>query len=294
MKCDMHVHSVYSGMCTSPVLGLFCRESYSPPDEVYATLKRRGMDLVTVTDHDSIDAAEALRHHPDFFLSEEVTCRMPSGTVIHVGVYDLREHQHIEIQRRRDAFVSLIAYLREQRLFFSLNHAFSALTGDRKAEDFSLFRACFPAFETRNGHMLPVNNWPAARLARQTRSARVGGSDSHTLTTVGSTYTWVRGARDKGEFLAGVWRGQGRTRGESGGYFKLTRDVFVVSLQMMRERHWAALLAPLMLLIPAATLLHYCEETAFAWRWTKHFSGRWPSSLSPNWLGETSPGELWT
>ena len=44
------------------------------------------MDLVTVTDHDSIDAAERLRRHPDFFLSEEVSCLTPSGTELHVGV----------------------------------------------------------------------------------------------------------------------------------------------------------------------------------------------------------------
>ena len=35
-----------------------CRECYNDPEEVYETLKRRGMELVTVTDHDSIDAVE--------------------------------------------------------------------------------------------------------------------------------------------------------------------------------------------------------------------------------------------
>ena len=61
MKCDLHVHTVHSGMCTVPVLNRICRESYSSAQHVYETLKRRGMDLVTVTDHDSIDAAEVLR-----------------------------------------------------------------------------------------------------------------------------------------------------------------------------------------------------------------------------------------
>ena len=54
-------------MCTVPVFQRICRESYSDSAAVYDALKRRGMDVVTVTDHDSIDAAEALRHHPDFF-----------------------------------------------------------------------------------------------------------------------------------------------------------------------------------------------------------------------------------
>ncbi|HET9399360.1 MAG TPA: PHP domain-containing protein, partial [Candidatus Acidoferrales bacterium] len=86
MKCDLHVHSYFSGPCTSPWLGLICRESYSDPAEVISVLRRRGMDLFTLTDHDSIEGSAALRALPNFFLSEELTCRMPSGTQIHVGV----------------------------------------------------------------------------------------------------------------------------------------------------------------------------------------------------------------
>ena len=80
MKCDLHVHSYFSGLCTTPFVRKFCRESYSDPREVYAVLKERGMNLVTLTEHDSIESAEVLRKHKDFFVSEEVTCRMPSGS----------------------------------------------------------------------------------------------------------------------------------------------------------------------------------------------------------------------
>ena len=103
-------------MCTVPLLNRVCRESYSEPLAVYETLKQRGMDLVTVTDHDSIDAAESLRRKSGFFLSEEVSAVTPSGTRLHVGVYDIQEHHHTEIQRRREDLMSLIAYLGEQQL----------------------------------------------------------------------------------------------------------------------------------------------------------------------------------
>src|SRR5579864_8322583 len=136
MRCDLHVHTRHSGMCTIPVLRQICRESYNDPDAVYETLKRRGMDLVTVTDHDSIDAAERLRRHPDFFLSEEVSCITPSGNELHVGVYGIAERHHVELQRRRDDIPTLAAYLREQRLLFSVNHVFSSLTGRRSDLDF--------------------------------------------------------------------------------------------------------------------------------------------------------------
>jgi len=91
----MHVHSYFSGACTTPFLSRFCRESYSDPAEVYALLRRRGMNLFTLTDHDSIEGAEKLRHHPNFFLSEEITCRMPSGTEVHIGAYDITDTHEV-------------------------------------------------------------------------------------------------------------------------------------------------------------------------------------------------------
>ena len=163
MRCDLHVHSFASGMFTAPGLNRFVRESYNDPAEVYARLKQLGMSIVTITDHDSIDAAEALRHHSDFFLSEEVTVKMPTGSEMHLGVYGITERDHAEIQRRRTDFVSLVRYLAERKLLFSVNHVFSGLTGRRHADDFESFAAHVPAFETRNGQMWDRANHHAER-----------------------------------------------------------------------------------------------------------------------------------
>ena len=167
MKCDLHIHTIHSGMCTVPVLKRICRESYNDPREVYSVLKRKGMDLVTLTDHDSIGGAESLRRYTDFFLSEEVSCRMPSGTTVHIGVFDLTERQHIEIQRRRDDFVCLLAYLTERRLLFSVNHIFSSLTGRRALDDFAWVEGYVPALETHSGQMPAFHNRQAAQVARR-------------------------------------------------------------------------------------------------------------------------------
>src|SRR5262249_36917991 len=155
-------------------------------------LKRKGMDLVTLTDHDSIEGAERLRRYPDFFVSEEVTCTMPSGTQAHVAVYNLSERQHIEIQRRRNDLFSLLAYLSEARLFFGVNHVFSSLTGRRELEDFHWFEEYFPAFEVLNGQMPPLHNERARERAELYGKAAVGGSDAHALASVGTAYTEVR------------------------------------------------------------------------------------------------------
>lgn len=268
MKCDLHVHSYYSGMCPSFFLRLVCRESYSDPEELYGVLRRRGMNLVTLTDHDSVEGASMLRNRPDFFLSEEVTCRMPSGTEVHIGVYDLTERQHEEIQRRRNDFISLLIYLTERRLFFSVNHVFSGLTGRREWEDFDWFEQYVPAMETRNGLMLARNNSHAARLARKWRKIAIGGSDAHAMPSVGTAYTEVPGARNKEEFFAGLRQGKGRVKGHPGNYAKLTRDVLLIVREMMREKNWKAAMAPLAVLIPAFTFANWCGERTFARRWS--------------------------
>jgi predicted metal-dependent phosphoesterase TrpH len=255
-------------MCPSFFLRLVCRESYSDPEELYGVLRRRGMNLVTLTDHDSVEGASMLRNRPDFFLSEEVTCRMPSGTEVHIGVYDLSERQHEEIQRRRNDFISLLIYLTERRLFFSVNHVFSGLTGRREWEDFDWFEQYVPAMETRNGLMLARNNSHAARLARKWRKIAIGGSDAHAMPSAGTAYTEVPGARNKEEFFAGLRQGKGRVKGHAGNYSKLTRDVLLIVREMMREKNWKTALAPLALLIPAFTFANWCGERAFARRWS--------------------------
>lgn len=250
-----------------PLLKTVCRECYSEPEAVYQTLRRRGMDLVTVSDHDSIDAAEALRRHADFFVSEEVTCRMPSGNELHVGVYDLSERQHTEIQQRRNDLPRLVAYLDEQELFYGVNHPFSALTGQRSVEDFGWFDSAFPAMEVRNGHVLERGNRLAMRMAEESGKAKLGGSDAHALRSLGSVCTSVPGARNKDEFLEGLRRGSGQVEGTSGNFWRLTRDVLQIYCSLMEEKPMARLLAPLVLAVPVATLMNYVVDDLFARRW---------------------------
>ena len=288
MKCDLHVHSLHSGSCNIPFFNDLCRECYSEPEQVYRELKRQGMDLVTLTDHDSIDGAEGLRRYPDFFLSEEVTCRMPSGTFAHVGVYNISERQHMEIQRRRTDLPALLAYLSEARLFFCVNHMFSSLTGKRHLDDFDWFEEYFPAFEVLNGQMLGFHNRKARELAEQMGKAGIGGSDAHAIASVGTAYTEVPRARSAEEFFSGLREGRGIAGGGHGGYLKLTRDVFSIASGMIRENPWKAIVATLAPAIPLATMAVMVSEAEFARRWSNRFrpeesrrsrSGRFPAPI---------------
>ncbi len=268
MRCDLHVHSIASGMFNVPGLDRICRESYTDPAEVYERLKRMSMSIVTLTDHDSIEGAEALRRHPDFFLSEEVTVRMPSGTEMHMGVYGITERDHVEIQRRRNDFIALLMYLTERKLFFSANHVFSGLTGRRKEEDFQWFESYVPAFETRNGQMWPEANESATRLAARLGKIAIAGSDSHTIAGVGHTFTEVPEARTVDEFFAGLRAGRGRIYGVHGSCGKLTADVFSIVRSLFWDKPWTLAMSPLAVLVPVFTAGHWMNEIRFCRKWS--------------------------
>ncbi len=247
------------------------------------------MNLFTFTDHDSIEGSEKFRNRPDFFVSAELTCRMPSGTEAHIGVYDVTEQQHKQLLRRRGDLISLLMYLTERRIFFSINHVFSSVTGKRVAEDFAWFQEYFPAFEAQNSLMLESANRYAARLAKRWNKISIGGSDAHALPSAGSAYTEVPGARDKEEFFAGLRNGIGRAAGESGSFRKLTRDVFLIAAEMMREKSWTALLAPLGALIPAITYLNYYQEKRFGRHWAREIFGESESQQKSRWMPAPHP-----
>ena len=260
-------------MCNTPGLTRICRESYNQPEDVYQRCKQRGMSIVTVTDHDSIDSAEVLRKHRDFFLSEEVTVRMPSGTEMHLGVYAITEKDHVEIQKRRRDFISLLMYLTERKLFFSVNHIFSGLTGRRELEDFNWFASYVPAFEIRNGQMWSESNRSAMLLAKRLGKIGVGGSDSHTLAGVALTHTQVSGSRTVEEYFTGLRSGHGKVHGEHGGYFKLTLDVWRFVGAVLKENPLAAAALPFTVLVPAITASHWINELRFCRRWAAPLIG---------------------
>jgi glycosyltransferase involved in cell wall biosynthesis/predicted metal-dependent phosphoesterase TrpH len=126
-KVDLHVHSHYSDAITTPIVRHFdlsIRECYALPEHLYQTATARGMDLVTITDHDTISGCLEIAHHgPHVFISEEISARFPdTGCIVHVLAFDIREDQHAEIQRLRFNIFDLVEYLRGQGISHALAH----------------------------------------------------------------------------------------------------------------------------------------------------------------------------
>ncbi|MFP4031139.1 MAG: PHP domain-containing protein, partial [Desulfococcaceae bacterium] len=156
MNIDLHVHSKFSKRPTQWVLRkIGCPESFTEPLQIYRIARRRGMDLVTISDHNSIAGALEIAHLPGAFVSEEITTYFPEdGCKLHVLALDVTEAQHDEIQKLRKNVFELVPWLRDQGILHILAHPLYAvndrLTLDHFEQALLLFK-CFELNGARNG-----------------------------------------------------------------------------------------------------------------------------------------------
>jgi predicted metal-dependent phosphoesterase TrpH/DNA-binding transcriptional ArsR family regulator len=239
VRVDLHCHSKFSNETLRWLPGVV----YQPvltPEEVYDLAKARGMDFVTLTDHDSIDGCKALVERrgplPDFFFGEEVSARFPEdGTVVHVNVYDHTEAQHREITRLRSNIYDLIAYLRSIDKLHVLNHM--AWTEQHRVltrRQLVAVLELFEIFEGLNGARGPAHNAFVWHVTRERGKVLVGGSDSHT-NRVGTTFTLSAG-RTPQELLANIALGQAACGGVCGGPERLLEDIWSVMEHNLDQR----------------------------------------------------------
>jgi len=233
-KADLHCHSVYSTFKYFRVANT--RDSYNRPEEVYRLAKERGMDFVTLTDHDSIDGClYLLNKNPDladFFISEEVETYFPATRQrIHVNVFDIDERQHEEIQRRRGNIYDLHGYIKEERIIASANHMFQNYRMRNSPRHyFEEMLRMFDIFEVKNGAMASQHNRLVEDLMAVVREKRgavslVAGSDAHTLGPLALVYT-VAEAQNVTEFLEKVRGGECFVWGSEMGFSELLSDVY--------------------------------------------------------------------
>ncbi len=245
LRADLHVHSYHSGYARH-LRFLRTRDCYCDPEAVYRAARSRGMDLVTITDHDSIGGClEFLNRHPgaeDFFVSEEIECLFPGVPLkAHIAAYDIDERIHREIQQLRSNVYDVVEYLKQQDVFFALNHLFFFFERQMPLERYlAATLPLFPSFEVRNGAMLPEHNVLiedvlSARANDPHGAVLIGGSDAHTLTFVGTTYTEAPGAKRE-QFLQSLRAGRTRVGGRHGSALRVAREIYGVVF-----RYWASL-----------------------------------------------------
>ncbi len=281
LKLDTHVHSSCSGYSTVPGLSRLMRESYNSPEGVYRAAKTRGMDLVTITDHDRIDGALSIAHHPEVIVGCEVTGVFPGdGVRVHLGVLGLNEAQFDEIQRLRFDVCELLPYLKQQRLFVSLNHVASRVNGRITGAHVTALIPWIDGLETINGSRLGLQNRTAAQLAAVHGKVGIAGSDAHTMRGIGQTWVEAPQATTRDEFLDDLHGGRVRVGGRQGSVFTMSSDVLRMTASLyaehgraLVERPWrwrrqvmaACLIAgvPMVTIPLALSAMHFVLEARF-------------------------------
>lgn len=117
-RVDLHLHSYASNVTDYYAANIFSLpESYSRPMDLYRALKRAGMSLVTLTDHNSIDGVKELLDAglKDVFISAEMTTTFPEdGCNIHITVINMSEPQFNEINRLRQNVYEMVAFIDQE------------------------------------------------------------------------------------------------------------------------------------------------------------------------------------
>jgi len=224
-RVDLHCHSTASAVSKLGVqraLGL--PECATPPEEVYELAKRRGMDFVTITDHDTIDGAMQLHErYEDAFVSEELTAWFRGeAQAVHILVWDITPDDHERLQDLAGDVEAVANELRERSIACALAHPFYAVEAPLMPRHRRRLAQLFPIWETRNGSRARELNAPAVVYIETHGGTGVGGSDDHSGVDIGRTFTQTPAAPTWRTFLDHVVLGNATARGEQGSAAKWT------------------------------------------------------------------------
>jgi predicted metal-dependent phosphoesterase TrpH len=185
-RADVHVHTKYSGV--HKLGALVFPESVSDPIDVVKRAKCAGMDVLCITDHNCITGArKAVKVGREIdgievIIGEEVSTA--DGEIL--GLF-LNEEVPAGLSAE-----DTISRIRAQDGLVVAPHPFSIhcpCLGERIDE------LDLDGIEVLNGgHIDDYSNLRAQEAAMTGRYARLGGSDSHFLKTIGMTYTQFEGS----------------------------------------------------------------------------------------------------
>ena len=249
-KCDLHVHSRYSSRSEEWLFRRFdFPDSYSDPVELHRQMVERGMDYVTITDHDTIEGCLQIKDLPNTFTSEQVTTYFTQDTCkIHILVWGITEAQHADIVIVRDNILALQRYLQAAKIAHAVAHPLYSINGKLEASHIERLILLFKHFEGINGlrdallSELAQNLFASLtqekidRLAERHNLAPthaepwkkifVGGSDDHGGQFIASAYTETPAVDSAEKFLQQIRDGICTAQGQGGTPLALSHGLY--------------------------------------------------------------------
>lgn len=217
-RADLHMHTT----CSFDVLPV--RDLH--PESLYEKALELGMDYITFTDHDTVDAYEILGWDQEKLIpGVEMSLYDPEfvGHTLHINVFELDREEFFELREIAEIehdLKSFIKYLRRSKLPFIYNHPFwfefhqeqnpSAIPGLAKL---------FPVLEY-NTHELKQKNEFIIALAEKYNKGIVATTDTHSG-KFGQVYTLAKGDNFR-EFFRNIEKGKNYIVPEN-----LTRELLI-------------------------------------------------------------------
>ncbi len=261
---DLHVHSKYSNHPSEWFLQrLGASESYTDPDTVYKMARKRGMDFVTVTDHNRIKASlELVKKHPKHcFTGVESTVYFPEDNCkVHVLIYGLDREQFVKIQKKRLNIYKLRDYLMQEDLACVVAHATYSVNGKLTLDHLEKLILLFNNFEGRNGSRSVLNNDVLTKVLKELtpedmerlqqkhgiepwgpepwRKGLTGGSDDHAGFFIAKTYTKAEASTPE-EFLEQLKSQRMEPQGRQNDFQGLTFAIYKIAFDFSQHKSTA-------------------------------------------------------
>lgn len=255
-RIDLHCHSDASNKTGEAMLKMIqCPESYSRPQDVYAQALRRGMDFVTITDHDTQEGVHRILDMPGVVVGEELTCWFPEdGCKMHILVYGHTPRQHADLQAMARNIYDVAAYFEEHNLAHSVAHpiyrqndklerwhlerllllfkSFECLNGAHSALHRDAFEPLLASLTKEEFERLAEVHGMVPRWNEPWVKGRTAGSDDHGLLNIGRTWTELPvDIETADDILQAIRDGRTRPGGESGSSVKLAHTFWGVAMR---------------------------------------------------------------
>jgi glycosyltransferase involved in cell wall biosynthesis len=259
-KADLHVHSSHSNKPTYWAMRKFnVPESYTSPLHLFRVTRERGMDFVTITDHNTITGALEIGHLPGTFISSEITAHFPeNGCKIHVVVLHISESQFLAIMELRKNVYEMVAYLHAEKIAHFLAHPLYAQNEKLNLEIIERSLLLFTTFEIKNGCRAHRFNGFTKRLISSLSESVisrlsnkydlkpygaipwikgvVGGSDDHSGLFIARAHTTVYDTPIIEDFIDAITAGDSWADGEDGGPLTMAHSLYGIAHSFYRER----------------------------------------------------------
>lgn len=196
LNVETHCHTNASGDCLVR------------PEDLVVAARKRGVDRLIITDHNSIQGAlRAKEHDPELVIvGEEILTTKGELLCAYVTTEIPRRLEPLEAIRR----------LREQGAFISVSHPFDPRRSGWTLEDLKELAPLVDAIETFNARNIrQVYNQRAREFAKEHGLRGTAGSDAHTLLEVGRATMQLPDFSDADGMRVGMAEVSYRTQGSS-------------------------------------------------------------------------------